>query len=84
MRELELEHADDSAALQRALMDLYREHNVNPVIPVGLSILSMAATGAAPLMFSSLRRRSLIDRLAGTAVVIDPPKNAIESEAARP
>jgi uncharacterized RDD family membrane protein YckC len=73
-RELEREHAGDPAALQDALMDMYREGRINLLAPMGWLALSIAAVDVLPLLTSS-SHQSLPDRLAGIVVVVDEPRN---------
>jgi hypothetical protein len=69
---LKLEHAGDQAALQGALMDLYRERRVGPhgaCLPAILGAL-LAVSMEAPILWTELKQ-GLPEILARTAIVID-------------
>jgi hypothetical protein len=67
---LQREHADDSAAQQRALMAFYREHNVNPLTPLILRAGATITFLYLPSFLTPLRQ-SLPDLLAGIVTVAD-------------
>jgi uncharacterized RDD family membrane protein YckC len=67
--ELKRAHADDSVALQRALMELYKDEKLNPLAPC---LWGLAGTSVLRLLaLWSPRRQTLPDRLAGLVVVVD-------------
>jgi uncharacterized RDD family membrane protein YckC len=71
MHEIQRAHRDDKEAQQAAMQALYNENNVNPLatcLPLLAGGLVMPATALL-----SPRRQSLISRLAGIAVVYEPP-----------
>jgi hypothetical protein len=67
LAELRRAHRDDTAALNEAMMDVYREHDINPLDSF-LSLLVPAAAHVA-LVLTSRRRQSLADRFAGVVLV---------------
>jgi hypothetical protein len=66
-----LEHEDDAAARQQALAKLFSDHRVavRPVVLVTLARSVLQAALALPIPGDPLRR-SILDRLAGTVVVV--------------
>jgi hypothetical protein len=67
--EIRERHADDSGAQQRAIMELYREHKVNP-LGWCAGPAAVVAPSLAQILLSR-RRQSLQDRVAGVVWVRD-------------
>lgn len=78
IRDLERQHAGDKAALERAMMDFYREQKFNPLSPLVRSALPSLAVGIIPVLLSP-RRQSIPDLLAGVVVVTDSPASTDQS-----
>jgi hypothetical protein len=70
------QHANDRAALQRALMQIYQENKIEPVSASFKPLLTRLPLILAidlPAFWSPLRQ-SLPDKLAGTAIVLARPR----------
>jgi uncharacterized RDD family membrane protein YckC len=70
LKDIQRAHRDDPEALERAMMDFHKAHDVNPLracLPLvpGMLLLSLPA-------LLSRRRQTAIEWLAGTVVVRDP------------
>jgi hypothetical protein len=74
LEEAQREHSEDQAALQRAVRGIYEEHRVErPFRPVLLRLARrLPLLLALAQAFWSPLKQSLPDKLAGTAVVVDP------------
>jgi hypothetical protein len=71
------QHADDPAALQDAVMRVYRERQVTPVntcLPILVRVTAVAAASHAPIPFLA-ERRTIADVLAGTKLVRSGPSH---------
>jgi hypothetical protein len=69
--ELRAQHSDDRKALTRAMMDLYRRRNVNPLDSWGKRLLAHLIVGRLPAVLSP-RNQDLPGRIAGTVVIVEP------------
>jgi hypothetical protein len=68
-------HADDQEALQHEVMHIYQENKARPVRVAYLPVLARVALVSVvdlPLVWSE-RKQSILDRLAGTMIVLDRP-----------
>jgi hypothetical protein len=63
MKELQRAHRDDKSAQQRAMMEFYKEHNINPLASCLPSLAVAVAPGVAALFTPT--RQSLPDRVSG-------------------
>jgi hypothetical protein len=75
LQRVRVQHADDSAALQDAVMRVYRERHVTPVnscLPILVRSVLVTAANRAPIPFLA-ERRTIADVLAGTKLVRSGP-----------
>jgi hypothetical protein len=69
IRALQSELADDPAARDEAMTNLYRENNINMFSPCGWGFLSLVLVHAVPVWLSPLHQ-SIPDRVAGIVAVV--------------
>jgi uncharacterized RDD family membrane protein YckC len=68
--DLQRQHAGDKAALEQAMVKLYREQGFNPLTPMAWSILPIFASEIIPVLVTP-RRQTIPDLAAGVVVVTD-------------
>jgi hypothetical protein len=69
MRAIQQQYQDDKEAQQEALMDFYKEHNVNPLDSCWPVLFSMLAPELPALV--TRRHQTLADLISGTVVIRD-------------